>query len=59
MQHIAKLVEDQRYEQLFITYQGAMFGSGEIWLTGICKDKQCKQTETRVKTIQNTSGKSK
>lgn len=57
--HIAKVVEDQKYEQLFVNYQGAMFGSGEIWLTGICKDKQCKQTEIRVKTIQNTSGKSK
>ena len=55
--HIAKVVEDQEYEQLFVNYQGAMFGSGELWLTGICKDKQCKQTDIRIKTIQNTAGK--
>ena len=56
--HIAKVVENQKYEELFVNYQGAMFGSGEVWLAGICKDKECKQTEIKLKTIQNTSGKS-
>lgn len=56
--HIAKVVEDQKYEELFVNYQGAMFGSGEVWLAGICKDKECKQTEIKIRTIQNTSGKS-
>ena len=57
--HIAKIIEDQKYEQLFVNYQGAMFGSGEVWLAGICKDKECKQTDIRIKTIQNTTGKTK
>ena len=55
--YIAKVIEDQKYEELFVNYQGAMFGSGEVWLAGICKDKDCKQTDIRIKTIQNTTGK--
>ena len=54
--HIAKVVEDQKYEQLFVNYQGAMFGSGEVWIAGICKDKECRQSEIKIKTIQNTAG---
>jgi hypothetical protein len=36
-----------------------MFGTGEIWIAGICKDKECKQSDIKIKTIQNTAGKSK
>jgi hypothetical protein len=57
--HICKVVEDQKYEQLFVNYQGAMFGSGEVWIAGICKDKACKQSDIKVKTIQNAAGKAK
>jgi hypothetical protein len=57
--HIAEVIEKQKYDELFVNYQGAMFGSGEVWLTGICKDKECKQTDIKIKTIQNTAGKSK
>ncbi|WP_051978765.1 hypothetical protein [Edaphobacter aggregans] len=53
--HIAKVVKDQKYEQLFVNYQGAMFGSGEVWLAGICRDSACKQSEIRIITIQNTT----
>jgi hypothetical protein len=54
--HIAEVIEKQKYEELFVNYQGAMFGSGEVWIAGICKDKKCEQTDIRIKTIQNTSG---
>ena len=57
--HIADVIEKQKYEDLFVNYQGAMFGSGEVWIAGICRDKECKQTDIKVKTIQNTSGKTK
>ena len=56
--HIAEVIEKQKYEELFVNYQGAMFGSGEVWLAGICKDKECKHADIKIKTIQNTSGKS-
>ncbi|MBS1798587.1 MAG: hypothetical protein JSS95_02045 [Acidobacteria bacterium] len=54
--HIADVIENQKYEGLFVNSRGAMLGSGEVWIGGICKDKQCKQTDIRIITIQNTSG---
>lgn len=54
--HIADVIEKQKYEDLFVNYRGAMFGSGEVWVAGVCKDKQCKQSDIRITTIQNTSG---
>jgi hypothetical protein len=54
--HIADVIERQKYEQLFVNYQGAMFGTGEVWIAGICKDKECKQSDIKIKTIQNTAG---
>jgi len=53
--HVADIIEKQKYEDLFVNYQGAMFGSGELWIAGICRDKECKQSDIRIKTIQNTS----
>jgi hypothetical protein len=57
--HIADVVKKQRYEDLFVNAQGAMFGNGEVWITGICRDKTCSQTDIRIRTIQNTDGKTK
>ncbi|MBS1820442.1 MAG: hypothetical protein JST61_00460 [Acidobacteria bacterium] len=54
--HIAEVIEKQKYENLFVNYRGAMFGSGEVWVIGVCKDKECKQRDIRIETIQNTSG---
>lgn len=55
--HIAEVIQKQKYEDLFVNYQGAMLGSGEVWIAGICKDKTCKQSEIKIRTIQNTAGK--
>lgn len=55
--HIAEVIEKQRYEDLFVNDQGAMLGSGEVWIAGICKDKACKQSAIKIRTIQNTTGK--
>jgi hypothetical protein len=56
---IAEIIGKQKYEDLFVNYQGAMFGDGEVWIAGICRDKTCSQTDIRIKTIQNTAGKPK
>lgn len=53
--HVAEVIEKQKYEDLFVNYQGAMLGSGEVWIAGICKDKTCKQMDIKVRTIQNTN----
>lgn len=54
--HIAEVIEKQKYGNLFVNYKGAMFGDGEVWIAGICKDKTCKQVDIKVRTIQNTEG---
>ncbi|RJG43582.1 hypothetical protein [Mesorhizobium sp. DCY119] len=50
---IAKVVEDQKYEDLFVNYQGIMFGDGQVWINGICKDSACKAVDAKIVTIQD------
>jgi predicted lipid-binding transport protein (Tim44 family) len=56
--HIAEVIAKQKYDNLFVNYQGAMFGNGELWIAGICRDKTCTQSDIKIRTIQNTDGKS-
>jgi hypothetical protein len=56
---IAQVIENQKYEDIFVNGQGAMLGDGEVWISGICKDSSCKQVDIRIRTIQNTAGKPK
>jgi hypothetical protein len=44
----------QKYENLFVNSQGAMIGDGEVWITGFCRDKTCKQSDIKIGTIQDT-----
>ena len=44
----------QKYEDLFVNSQGAMIGDGEVWITGFCFDKTCKQSDIKIGTIQDT-----
>jgi hypothetical protein len=44
----------QKYEDLFVNSQGAMIGDGEVWITGFCRDKSCKQSDIKIGTIQDT-----
>ncbi len=53
---IVKAVTDQRYEDLFVNYQGIMFGDGEVWVNGICRDTECKAFDVKVITIQAVHG---
>jgi hypothetical protein len=51
---IKSAITDQRYEDLHVTYQGAMFGDGQIWISGICKTDACETVDVRIITIQDT-----
>jgi len=51
---IAAAIFKQKYEDLFVNSQGAMIGDGEVWITGFCRDKSCKQSDIRIGTIQDT-----
>jgi hypothetical protein len=44
----------QKYENLFVNSEGAMIGDGEVWITGFCRDKTCKQSDIKIGTIQDT-----
>jgi hypothetical protein len=44
----------QKYENLFVNSEGAMIGDGEVWITGFCLDKSCKQSDIKIGTIQDT-----
>ena len=52
---IAAVIQNQKYEALFVNYQGAMFGEGEVWITGKCIDNTCKHPDIKVGTIQSTT----
>ncbi|HEY4203034.1 MAG TPA: hypothetical protein VGM83_20985 [Devosiaceae bacterium] len=51
---ITKAVLEQHYETLFVNDQGVMFGKGEVWLNGICKDTACTTFDVKIVTIQAT-----
>jgi hypothetical protein len=52
---IAQAITQQKYSELMVNYKGVMFGSGEAWINGICKDKACQKFDVRVVAIQPTS----
>ncbi|CAM4014157.1 hypothetical protein [Corallococcus exiguus] len=52
---IANVITRQRYADLFVNADGVMFGQGEAWLNGICKDDACKDFDVRVIAIQSAN----
>ena len=51
---ISDVILKQKYEALFVNSQGVMLGDGEVWITGFCLDKNCKNSEIKIGTIQDT-----
>ncbi|RYZ43454.1 MAG: hypothetical protein EOO71_03650 [Myxococcaceae bacterium] len=49
---IAQAITGQHYADLFVNAKGVMFGKGEAWLNGICKDSACKDVDVRVVALQ-------
>ena len=52
---ITKVVLEQKYETLFVNAQGVMFGDGQVWLNGICKDDACSDFDVKIIAIQSTA----
>lgn len=50
---IASVITSQRFADLLVNFQGVMFGDGQVWLTGICRDDTCAVSDVRVITIQS------
>lgn len=41
-------VAAQKFDDLFVSARGAMIGKGEVWVSGVCKDKSCRESRLRV-----------
>jgi hypothetical protein len=52
---VRQAVIDQKYGDLFVNTEGVMFGNGQMWLDGICKDDACAEFDVRIITIQSTA----
>ncbi|UXN75767.1 hypothetical protein N8D56_26355 (plasmid) [Devosia sp. A8/3-2] len=50
---IAKVITEQKYADLFVNYKGIMFGDGQVWISGICNDDECKSFDVKIETIQD------
>lgn len=52
---IKDAITAQKWQDVFVNYQGIMYGNGQVWLTGICKDDKCGAFDVRIVTIQSTA----
>ena len=52
---IAQAVTDQSFNDLFVNSEGAMFGNGQVWMSEICLDDGCSNSEVKIITIQSTA----
>ena len=50
---IRKAIVETKYSDLFVNYKGVMFGSGQAWINGICKDDACKAFDVKLVTLQH------
>lgn len=50
---IQKTIVETKYGELFVNYKGVMFGNGQAWINGICKDKECQAFDVKLVTLQH------
>lgn len=51
---IARAIKTQEYSELLVNGQGVMFGNGETWINGVCREgsADCSEYKVKVVTIQ-------
>lgn len=54
-EEVKAAVVEQKYEALFVNADGVMFGSGQLWLNGICRDDSCAESDVKIITIQTAA----
>jgi hypothetical protein len=52
-EEIATAITEQTYEGLFVNSDGVMFGTGQVWLSGVCADDACSDFDVRIIAIQS------
>lgn len=50
---VAKAVAAQKFDDLFVNWQGAMLGKGQVWINGICPDNTCATPQVGIVAIQD------
>ena len=50
---IAKAIAEQRFDGLFVNWEGAMIGKGQVWMGGECLDRTCARSDIKVITVQD------
>jgi hypothetical protein len=50
---VISAIAKQRFEDLFVNWQGVMIGNGEVWMSGVCKDKECNEHDFGIVTVNN------
>lgn len=49
---LIRVISSQKFGNVFVNWQGVMLGDGQVWINGICRDKDCSTSDVRVVTIQ-------
>lgn len=52
---IANAITTAQYSDLMVNAKGIMFGDGQAWINGICKDVQCAHVDVKVITLQSVA----
>ncbi|WDS37154.1 hypothetical protein [Pseudoxanthomonas sp.] len=52
---VARAIAEQRYARLFVSQNGVMLGSGQVWINGVCQDPECVDVDVKVITFQHGS----
>lgn len=52
---LIQVISSQKFEDVFVNWQGVMVGDGQVWINGICRDKNCSTSDVRVVTIQSAA----
>ena len=50
---VVAAVTGQDYAKLLVNQDGIMFGSGELWITGVCLDDTCAEFFVNISAINN------
>lgn len=50
---ISDAIVSTKYSDLFVNAKGVMFGDGQAWITGICKDPSCASVNVRLVSLQS------
>ena len=50
---VVSAIRAQKFEELFVNWQGIMIGDGEVWLAVVCHDSACRRKRLGIMTVNN------